>query len=79
MYILIAPDEDGNPVRYLTEKELKEYLQKITEYKDETIFLDKLPKETDANYWKENQVLLIKGEIVVPQPKQVVKEWDLPG
>lgn len=40
-------------------------------------FLDALPKSRDTNYWK-GKMLIIKGEIVTPEKKEVVTKYDLP-
>lgn len=46
-------------------------------YGDNPQFLDALPDTPDTNYWPEGSFLLIKGEIVVPKPRQVIIEYEL--
>lgn len=40
-------------------------------------FLDSIPKDRDTNYWK-GKMLIIKGEIVTLEKKEVVTKYDLP-
>jgi len=40
-------------------------------------FLDALPEHRDTNYWGE-KLLIIKGEIVTLEKKEVVTKYDLP-
>lgn len=57
----ITPDDDGN-----------------TDYGhiDNITFLDAIPEDTDTNYWGEG-ILIIKGEIVTPKPKEVVRSLEI--
>ena len=64
MYALIKPDEDGNPVRFLTSVE--DLLKIPGDYGIEK-FLSKLPENTDPNYWRDGDVLLLKVEILKPR------------
>jgi len=43
-------------------------------------YLDHLPNR-NANYWPENSMLLIRGEVITPRPKEVIKvsSWELQG
>lgn len=34
-------------------------------------------RSTDMHEWSAGDTLIIKGDIVVPKPVQVVKEWEL--
>ncbi len=72
-YYLIR-NSDGDV--YVTEYTKQELLKELDDedWRDE--FLESLP-ERDTNYWGE-KVLLIKGEIVTPQKKEVVTKHDLP-
>ena len=38
-------------------------------------FLSKV-SERDTNYWGDN-ILIIKGEIITPEPKEVIKTFDI--
>ena len=57
----ITPDEDGNT-----------YYGHI----DNITFLDAIPEDTDTNYWGEG-IIIIKGDIVTPRPKEVVKSLEI--
>lgn len=59
---VISPDEDGNT-----------YYGHI----DNITFLDAIPENTDTNYWGSDKVLIIKGEIVTPKPKEVIKTYEI--
>lgn len=69
MWILLQPDEDGNPVRVLDDDELQELLDNPEEHGIQR-FLDGefLDINTDANYWHEGDAILLKAEVVIPQP-----------
>lgn len=69
-YFVVCPSEDGARVRLMTSEEIGEWATEGEE------FYDKAPLEPDTNYWQKN--LIIKGEVVAPQPVQVVTEWELP-
>lgn len=57
----ITPDEDGNC----------DY-----GHVDNVTFLDSIPENTDTNYWGEG-ILIIKGDVVAPKAKEVIKTFDL--
>lgn len=76
MYIKISASPDGIMViRYETKEEL---LEDLNEDPDAAFFSspDDLAIDSDPNYWGEKQ-LLIKGEVVQPKPKTVVKEFEI--
>jgi len=75
-YFLIYQDDEEATVKRVTEKELKEMLKEMIENEEEVIFLKKI-ESTDPAYWEENAYLLIKGEIIVPKPKEVVTEYEI--
>lgn len=43
---------------------------------DEYGIFEEMPKESDTNYWG-GKTLIIKGEIVSPQPKEVVTKYEI--
>ncbi len=70
-FFVIQGSEDGTQMSEIeTSDDLKEFISEtgITEFKSEY---------SDTNYWSETAALIINGEIVVPKPKKVVKEWDV--
>ncbi len=73
-YYLITSTEDGLSIREGTAEQVKKAIAE-TEY----YFLDKFPGISRGQFWNvgENAALLIKGQIVVPQAKAVVTEYDL--
>jgi len=79
MYFVIAVSEDGDAsVRGLSESEL---LAKLTPDQDGEAELDgakAMPeiKDVDPMYW-EDSFLIIRGEVIVPKPRQVVSTWEL--
>lgn len=83
MYFLIRCGDDGTVVEELSEETL---LERITPdkdgegyYGDELTFLSKIPYN-DKGYWNteaENSAVVIKGEIIVPKPINVVKKYKL--
>lgn len=66
-WLLIEPDEDGNPCSWLTETELEDRLANAADYGVRQ-YLDQVPDNTDPNYWPDGTGLLLKVEIVVPRP-----------
>ncbi len=73
-YYLIR-NSDGDV--YVTAYTKKEIQEELDSGELNSRFLDSLP-DSDTNYWGENTVLLIKGEIVVPEPKEVTIKHELP-
>lgn len=41
-------------------------------------FLDQDFAGTDPDYWKAGEALLVRGEVIVPQPVETVTSWRLP-
>lgn len=85
-YFVIRSSEDGTSVDGpLTDIEL---LKRITPdkhgdtyYGPELTFLEKVPEFDHGCFWNvndENPMLIIKGSVVVPQPKTVVSTFKLP-
>jgi hypothetical protein len=69
-YFVISPSEDGARVRVMLPEAIGEWAT------DGEEFYTQLPLDPDTSYWCKN--LIIKGEIVTPQPVKVVTEWELP-
>lgn len=67
-YFLIEND-GGDTIIY---EYTREHTQKLLGFRPVSRYLDNLPSN-NTNYWN-GGVLLIKGEIVVPKPIQVVYE-----
>lgn len=77
-YAIIKPNEDGEFINFYTEKELIEFLDEFKEYREDCqpIFLKEIP-ENNPNYWKENEVLILKVETVVPKKVEVVTRYGI--
>jgi len=66
---------DGDPsVQMYSEKQLLEEINQEG-FEPKFVTREDLEKNSDPNYWGEYAVLIIKGEVVVPQEKQKVTEW----
>lgn len=72
MYFLISCN-DGDPrISIFTREKLMDEINS-ERWKDiKFISLSKLEKDPDPNYWEENVLLIIKGEVVVPENEQVI-------
>ena len=76
-YFVISNSYGETTVRQYTKEEL---LQRITtedgaHYWGNAEFMKEI-KEPDTNYWQGN-ILIIKGAVVVPKPKQVITEYEI--
>jgi hypothetical protein len=85
VFILIKPDEDGNPINYFdTEADLAKYLDEAygedtrttAEFKDAIWF----SFNPDPNCWPMRDhidtVVLIKGDVLVPRVVEVVRRFE---
>ncbi len=74
-YFIIGMSEDGDPFHYIMSKEeLEEFLEENSEQD----FMDEedLKNYSDSNYWNDS-ILIIKGEIIIPEPVEVVTKYKL--
>lgn len=75
MYYLIRNDDGETFVREMTKEQIEAFVN------DHLIKSDLCwhiaPSNTDTNYWG-GKYLIIKGQIVVPKPVEVVKRYELP-
>jgi len=76
MYYVIQNSDGDTRVDCITENVLKERLAE--QYWGNIGFVDmnQLNKNNDTNYWGEN-IMIIKGDIVIPKEKSVVIEYDV--
>jgi hypothetical protein len=75
-YILLRPDEDGNPVTWVQEKELSD----LALFKDEWMierFLEDVPKNPDPSYWKDGDAMLLEVTIKKVVPVTVVEKYEI--
>ncbi len=70
-YFLITNSEGETYVEPLTREQLKERLAES----DFNHFVDP-GNECNTKYW-DGDALIIKGEVVMPERKEVVTEWDV--
>lgn len=70
-YFIIRNSDGDTHVDCLSKEELLERLKE-----ESTEYMSSMPDDSDTNYWGED-ALIIKGEIVAPFAKRVVKEFDI--
>ena len=80
-YYWIDCSEDGDVrVHTYTKKELENELDRsakaVEEGESAPVFSRTIPG-TDPQYW-DGKSIIIKGEIVVPSPRDIVQKWELP-
>lgn len=78
-YWMINCSEDGDVyVQRYTRAELEaEIAEHIEDTGKPIAFFNSVPASIDPQYWN-GQALLIKGDIVTPQPKQVITKYEVP-
>jgi len=74
-YFIINNSDGDTYVEKVDRNELLNRLNDREYYGYNVNFLDKIPND-DTNYWRENDILIIKGKILVPKPKTVIKEFE---
>lgn len=74
-WLLLRPDEDGNPTRWLTQDELDELLANADEYGIDNWISPNNMKNADPNYWEEGSAMLLKVEAVLP--KEVAYKYSI--
>jgi len=73
-YFVITNSDGDTHVSQITKEDL---LEKLNEnYWGSRVFFDKMPKDSDTNYWGDS-VLIIKGEIVAPSEEKVVTQYKI--
>lgn len=75
MYFWIKPSDGDTFVSVYSDK--NELLKATTDTDSGYDFLKDITGFNDANEWGENMSLIIKGIIVTPIAKEVIKEWDI--
>ena len=80
-YILLQPDEDGNPAHWINKEELDDIKQFMEDYGIEE-FLSDFPaedgeKEKDPQYWKDGQAMLLEVKIKKVVPVKIVKRYEI--
>lgn len=74
-YFVITNSDGDTHVDVLNKEEL---LKRINEgyYGSNREIFDKLPKESDTNYWGDG-ILIIKGSLVSPKPISKITEYTI--
>ena len=83
MYLLIESTSDGLHFQGYPDDKISKVINDLMEGEEEgnykVIFVSDISKwEPDYCADNEHKVLLVKGEIVVPQQEQVVTKWKVP-
>lgn len=80
-YLLIEPDEDGAPNRFMTGEQLQKWLKEDGEmdgWKLQSLYFmneEELLKQTDQNYWGPQKRVLLRIEFVQPKSYEVKTKW----
>lgn len=80
-FLLIQPDEDGNPIRWLDQDDMDELMADPKGSYGVTKFLTAWPERghpsagSDPAYWPEGWALLLQANIVTLEPEEVVVRY----
>jgi len=72
-YLIISRYDDEPYMEFLTQTQLEQKLS--TEWSNGYTFLSEAPR--DLMDFPSKSIFIIKGEIIVPTPKEVVKVWTI--
>lgn len=79
-YFILKNTDDGIKVEMITKEELLERITPdkhgYTYYGDERKFINYIPKNVDG-YFEEDNIIIIKGDFVIPKAKKVIIEYEL--
>ncbi len=81
-YLLIEPDEDGRPNRFMTEEQLQKWLKEdgaMDGWKLQSLYFmteeELLATGTDQNYWGPQKRVLLRVEFLQPKAHEFKTEW----
>jgi len=74
MYFMISNSDGDTYITSLTKTEL---LEELEEREIQFITSEELEKEYDTNYWGENVALVIKGDVIIPKPKEIIMSYEV--
>ena len=80
-YFVVNSGESGIRIEEITPKELKKRIEEGYYGQRSGRFYESVPKCDDGHFMQlegEEALLIIKGEIIVPQAKKVVTEFEVP-
>lgn len=72
-YFVITSDEDGGHIQRFSKKELEKELE---DGGIESLFKTSIENASMLSYWGD-EMLIIKGNIIVPEPKKEVTVWEV--
>lgn len=78
--ITISCSEDGDVTvrRWASEEEFEKYVALRLRDGENVKFFDKCPGDANPQYWGSTAELVIRGDVVQPQPVEVVRAFRLP-
>lgn len=77
MYLLIQPDEDGNPLRWITQEQVQDIKQLMEDYGISNWLYD--DPITDPNYWGEGNAMLLSVNVLKIIPVETVTKYEIAG
>ena len=78
MYIVIRCSENGDvTVEQYNKKDLTELINDQEEENFDTHNFMKKITDKDPQYWGPDNILIIKGEIIVPKPVKVIEQYQV--
>jgi len=75
-YILLRPDEDGNPITWVDSEELDDIKGLIEDYNIKR-FLTDVPRNPDPNYWVDGDALLLEVKVRRVVAVTVVEKYEI--
>lgn len=76
-YILLQPDEDGNPVTWVETPELEDIKHFMEDYGITEFITDFPDGEKDPNYWGEGQAMLLSVNVKRVVPVEVATKFEI--
>jgi len=73
-FVVYQDDKESTTLCFNSKKELSEFIDEYDDEKPTFVALEELQEQRDPAYW--HGLLIIKGDVVTPKPKEVVKEWE---
>lgn len=77
-YFVITNSDGDTQIERLTGAQLRERLAQSYWGEAEPRFYDTVFDRTDPAYWNDGTLLIIRGDVFVPQAVQRTTEWSVP-
>jgi hypothetical protein len=74
-YFVISPNEGDVMIHPMSQEELIKKLEEEWWGSSVTFINSSNKRMSDLNDWNHTDIMIIKGSVVVPQPKEVVKTY----